>query len=106
MNNQNEQVRQPSPDMVNIADLTMRGAVSYTIGALNRSGEIGPADVAVARLALELAERIDAEGLDCYVSLYARLFDTLSDLRHVGATLSKKVATALMAESATKAGAD
>lgn len=99
MTDQNEQTSQPPTDAVSIADLTMRGAVSYTIRALNVAGEMGPSDVAVARLALEVAERIDAEGLDCYVSLYARLFDALADLRHTGATVSKQVASKLVSEA-------
>ena len=106
MTDQNEQTSRLPGDTVNIAHLTMRDAVFCTIKALNVAGEMGASDVAVARLALEVAERIDAEGLDCYVSLYARLFDALADLRHTGATVSKQVASALMAESATRTEAD
>lgn len=105
MTNQNEQVRQPL-DVRALTQHTLYDATIRTIVALNAAGDLDQCDAATARLALELAERIDAEGLDCYVSLYARLFDAIGDLRHVGATLSKKVATALMAESATNAGAN
>lgn len=106
MTDQNEQTSQLPGDTVNVAHLTMRDAVFCTIKALNVAGDLDQRDAATVRLAMEIAERIDAEGLDCYVSLYARLFDALADLRHTGATVSKQVASALMAESATRTEAD
>lgn len=104
MTNHSEQARQPL-DVAMLADGDLYDATLRTIVSLNAIGELDQCDAAMARLAMELANRIDAEGLDCYVSLYARLFDALAALRHTGAMVSKQVASALAAEAASQAKA-
>lgn len=65
-----------------ITERDMRTTVWMTIRALQPT--LTASDTATARLAMEVAERIDRDGTDCGVTLYGRLHSLLLDLRHVG----------------------
>lgn len=67
-------------DMAELENASMALATARTIGMLTDAGELDQRDMATARLALEIAERIDVDGLDVGVSLYARLWYCLRDL--------------------------
>lgn len=71
-------------DMVSVHASGMALAVSKTIASLAESGQLAYSDWATARLALEVAERIDADGLECGISLYARLHALLQDMQGKG----------------------
>ena len=57
------------------------GATWSTICYLNGEHRLGPADIALVKLALTLAERIDADGLETRVSLFERMHWLLLDLK-------------------------
>lgn len=68
--------------MSHITDRDMKVTVWMTIRALRP--KLDASDMATARLALEVAERIDADGPGCAVSLYNRLHSLLLDLQGRG----------------------
>ena len=71
----------PRPlDMVTATTSTMALATARTISALIDAGNLDQRDLATARLAMEISERIDADGHDAAVSLYSRLWFCLRDL--------------------------
>lgn len=70
----------PPLDMADVQNSSMSLATAQTIGALIDAGELDQRDLATARLAMEIAERIDADGHDAAVSLYSRLWFCLRDL--------------------------
>lgn len=71
----------PRPlDMADVQNSSMALATAQTIGALIDAGNLDQRDLATARLAMEIAERIDADGHDAAVSLYSRLWFCLRDL--------------------------
>ena len=71
----------PRPlDMVDVQNSSMSLATAQTIGTLIDAGELDQRDLATARLAMEIAERIDADGLDVGISLYQRLWFCMRDL--------------------------
>lgn len=70
----------PPLDMVTATTSTMALATARTISALIDAGNLDQRDLATARLAMEIAERIDADGLDVGISLYQRLWFCLRDL--------------------------
>ena len=92
-------------DLDGLSRSTLEWAVGKTIVALCSAGELDATDTGTARLALEIAARIDADELDCGVSLYARLYDALAELRHEGAIASRRLAAAILADSPTRASA-
>lgn len=67
-------------DMVEVQNSSMALATARTIDLLIDEGELEQRDFATARLALEVAERIDEDGLDVGISLYQRLWFCLRDL--------------------------
>ena len=71
-----------SMDLVSNGDMTT--ATWATINALSPTLE--GADVATARLALQVAARIDADGSECSVILFNRLHSLLLDLHHIDRT--------------------
>lgn len=70
----------PPLDMVDVQNSSMSLATAQTIGALIDAGNLDQRDLATARLAMEISERIDADGHDAAVSLYSRLWFCLRDL--------------------------
>lgn len=74
----------PPLDMGAVQTSSMALATARTISVLNQTGEIDQRDFATARLAMEVAERIDADGLECGISLFPRLHSLLLDLHHEG----------------------
>lgn len=70
----------PPLDMETVTTSSMALATARTIAALIDAGELNQSDFASARLAVEIAERIDADGLDVGISLYTRLWFCLRDL--------------------------
>lgn len=76
----NKSTEIPPLDMVTATTSTMALATARTISALIDAGELDQRDLATARLAMEIAERIDADGHDAAVSLYSRLWFCLRDL--------------------------
>lgn len=70
----------PPLDMVDVQNSSMALATARTISALIDAGELDQRDLATARLAMEIAERIDADGLDVGISLYQRLWFCMRDL--------------------------
>lgn len=66
--------------MEHVAGRDMATAVWMTIRALQ--DDLDGTDLATARLAYEVAERIDADGRECGISLYNRLHSLLLDLQH------------------------
>lgn len=60
--------------------MTVVDAFWLTIHALQ--DDLDGTDLATAKLALEVAKRIDADGRECGISLYNRLHSLLLDLQH------------------------
>lgn len=63
-----------------ITDQSMALIVWRTIRALQ--DDLDATDLATAKLALEVAERIDGDGKECGISLYNRLHSLILDLQH------------------------
>lgn len=66
--------------MERVTDESMATVVWMTIRTLQ--DDLDGTDLATAKLALEVAERIDADGRECGISLYNRLHSLLLDLQH------------------------
>ena len=64
-----------------IADDSMFGAMWITLTELNDKHELSPDDIALIKLAFDVAERIDSDGPKAGISLYGRLFWILMTLR-------------------------
>lgn len=71
----------PPLDMTAVEKATMTVATGRSIDALAHTNDLDETYWATARLALEVAERIDADGPGCAVSLYNRLHSLLLDLQ-------------------------
>lgn len=71
----------PLLNMVAVEDTSMALATGRSISALIHTNDLDETFWATARLALEVAERIDADGLECGISLYSRLHSLLLDLQ-------------------------
>lgn len=81
--------------MKHITDRDIETTVWMTIRALRP--KLDASDTATARLAMEVARRIDTDGNECGVSLYNRLHSLLLDLRHEGRSLKCPMANATAA---------
>lgn len=68
--------------MGDVTDKSMERTVWLTIRAMHKAFDT--TDMATARLALEVAKRIDRDGDTCGVSLYNRLHSLLLDLQGKG----------------------
>lgn len=66
--------------MDDILRMSMAEAVLQAVRAKQDEGPMTAADMATARLAIEIADRIDTDGLEAGISLYARLWYCLRDL--------------------------
>lgn len=66
--------------MEHITSNDMATVMWLTIHALQDN--LDGTDLATARLAYEVAERIDSDGKECGISLYNRLHSLLLDLQH------------------------
>lgn len=66
--------------MEHITSKDMATVVWMTIRALQ--DDLDGTDLATAKLAYEVAERIDSDGKECGISLYNRLHSLLLDLQH------------------------
>ena len=74
----------PPLDMTAVEKASMTVATGRSIDALAHTNDLDETYWATARLALEVAERIDADGPSCAVSLYNRLHSLLLDLQGRG----------------------
>lgn len=81
----NKSTEIPPLDMVDVQNSSMSLATARTISALIDAGNLDQRDLATARLAMEIAERIDADGLDVGISLYQRLWFCMRDLTRLDA---------------------
>ncbi len=68
-------------DVRSIAQAELYDATMLTLQELAGQDALGRADVAMVRALLEVAERIDNDGLGCRVSLYERFTDMLRAVR-------------------------
>jgi hypothetical protein len=71
--------------MERVTGESMATGAWLTIHALQ--DDLDGTDLATARLAYEVAERIDSDGKECGISLYNRLHSLLLDLQHNERTL-------------------
>ena len=79
-NNKTDGTEAPALDMISVQTGGMALAVARTISALIGRGDLDQTDWATARLALEVAERIDQDGPKAGISLYSRLHSLVLDL--------------------------